>query len=144
MTNPDTADLLEQCTVGSRKAVEKIDGMLPHVRDRKLGQFLTQNRKQHHQLEAQLVRQLAAAGRTAPDPSPMAQLISRAQMGVRMALDPTDHQAASILLDGCNTEVKVITERMNRCQSAEPKARQAAQKLVQVEEQMAQGLRAFL
>ena len=58
MTEQDTQALLKECDSGSRMAVDAIDEILPHVRDRRLSGIMTESRRRHEKLEDKLAQKL--------------------------------------------------------------------------------------
>ena len=144
MPNKDTRELLKECNSGSKMAVDAIDEILPHVRDKRMSRIMTESRRRHEALGDKLHRQLSHSGQQTEDPPMMATAMSHLQIGVKMALDPTDHQAASLLLDGCNMGVKTISQQLNRYPAASEEARTAAAELVDIEQRLADDMKQFL
>lgn len=144
MPNQDTVNLLTECNSGSKMAVDAIDQIMPHARSNRLKNILQQNKTRHEALGNSLHTQLAEAGQLPQDPPVMAKAMSHLQSGVKLAMDPTDHQVASLLVDGCNMGVKSVSGYLNQYPAASGEARHTAEELVGIEQQLADQLKSFL
>lgn len=144
MENTDSIELLKECNAGSKMAVNALDDLLPYAKSTRQAKKMEENRRRHEELGNQLHSQLAQAGQQEKDPPAMAKLMSKATIGVKMMVEPTEHEIASILTDGCNMGVKSVSGYLNQYPHADTAARRAAEDLIDIEEQLASSMKEFL
>ena len=74
----------------------------------------------------------------------MADAMSWLKINVKYSIDPTDHEIASLMVDGCNMGIKSVSEYLNRYEKADNKVRGMVQDLVELEKKLTDQLRLYL
>lgn len=144
MENKDSINLLKECNAGSKMATNALCDLLPHTKNQKMAKIMDHNRDRHAALGNELSSRLAQAGEQEKDPPAMAKAMSKATIGMKMMVDPSEHEIASILTDGCNMGVKSVSEYLNQYENADPDARHLAEELVGIEQELANSMKQFL
>lgn len=144
MVNHDSVELLKECNSGSKMATDSLDELLPHAKNQKQAKIMNQNKERHSALGNELHSQLSMLGEQDTEPPAMAKMMSKASIGMKMMMDPSEHEIASILTDGCNMGVKSVSEYLNKYENADAEARHLAEELVGIEQQLAEEMKQFL
>ena len=140
----DTVRLLNECHFGAKMAVTAIDTVLQSVQDPELRGRLQCSRSDHEVLVQETGRILEKSGRDARDPSPMLRKMARARTSVRMRLHPTDSTAAVLLSNGCHMGTQLLAKRLNRLPCADVQSRDAARRLIGIEDALTGSMRPYL
>lgn len=140
----DTVHLLEECSAGVRLTKDSLEEILPSVRDKQLQQRIYQSIDNHKELEREADRLLQKMGASAKTPGLLVTGLSRLRTSVQMALNSSCASAASLLTDGCNNSIKLLTRYKNQFPGADATARQLADEIIRTEQGLADELKTFL
>lgn len=144
MSEQDTVKLLKECDAGIKMGIDSINEVLDYVSDDRLKQSLSKSRAEHEKLQGELHQLLENRGDVGKDPSMMAKSMSHLKTNVKLVLNESDHTIADLITDGCNMGVKSLHRYMNQYKMADSTARDIAEKLSGVEEDLAYDVRPFL
>lgn len=144
MSEQDTVKLLKECDAGIKMGLDAIDEVMDYVSDDRLKQSLNKSRDEHEKLQSELHELLRNRGDVGKDPSMMAKSMSHLKTNVKLVLNESDHTIADLITDGCNMGVKSLHRYMNQYKSADSTARDVAEKLSGIEEDLAYDVRPFL
>ncbi len=142
--NNDTISLLKECDSGTKTAVNSIKEVLDNVNSQQLMKLLTDNLREHESIGDEIHRILAESGEKGKDPNPMARMMSWMKINVKMLEKPEDKNIAHLMFDGCSMGVKQLSEYLNKYKDAYEKSRALAERLIRLEEHLAEDLKAYL
>lgn len=144
MIEQDTVKLLKECDAGIKMGLDAIDEVMDYVSDDRLKQSLSKSKEEHERLQGDLHKLLQNRGDVGKDPSMMAKSMSHLKTNVKLVFNESDHTIADLITDGCNMGVKSLHRYMNQYKSADSTARDVAEKLSGIEEDLAYNVRPFL
>lgn len=144
MEHDDTVQLLDECDAGIKTAVASIDELVDHTKDETLKKIFEQYRRDHEELGRRVQNQLARFHGEGKDSNPMAKAMSWMKINAKMFRNPTDHEVADLMMDGCNMGIKSVCRYQNKYKGAEDKAKAIAKDLVDLEQKLMLELRAYL
>lgn len=139
-----TRDVLGEISVGCQMAMDSMDQIAGHVDDASLLKLIQRYRRRHEELEADAADLLRKAGERPPEPGMSKSAFAKVMAGVKLNWDESRHEAAKLLMDGCNMGIQSISEYMNRNPEASQTSKELAHQLVVLEEEMVQDLKEFL
>ena len=142
--NDDTVALLQECSAGSKMAMDSIRQIKNTVEDKQLRQIMDKYFDGHSQLEAKCRQMLNDVGAPDKEPGFMAYTMSNISSKAKMLMDDDTSTAAEILTDGCNMGVKSLSGFINEYKNADEKSLAIAEKLRRLEENMMGDLRPML
>ena len=140
----DTEKLLRECNAGIKMGISSIDEVLPSVRDSRLKGILERSRREHADLGDETHELLLKYDCDTKDPHPVAKGMSWIKTNVMLRLDPGDKTIADLMTDGCNMGVKSLSRYLNEYGAADERAKDAAKKLIAIEENLSADLRRYL
>ena len=140
MIQEDTIKLLRECNAGIKMGVGSIDEVLPKVKGSQLRNSLEKSRSAHTKLGAETHSLLAQYGDRGKEPSPVAKGMSWMKTNVQLALEDSDKTVANLITDGCNMGVKSL----NQYKAAEEQAKRIADRLITLEDSLAQEMQPYL
>lgn len=132
----DGIELLQQTSSGCKMALDTIDHIKSHVKDRQLIEIMDKYHKKHEELQEECYKLLGKAGKESKEPNKIAQVFATLQSRVKMFVDDDKSTAAGLLTDGCNMGIKTISEYINEYKNADEQIKKLADKLRDVEKQM--------
>jgi len=144
MIEPDTIKLLRECDAGIKMGVSSIDEVVDYVQDGKLRKLLTEGRKEHDKLQAEIQRLLDQYQDEGKEPNPMAKGMSWMKTNVKLVMNESDETIADLITDGCNMGVKSLNKYLHQYQAADEISKNITKKLIQIEERLALDIRRFL
>lgn len=144
MENKDTINLLKECDSGTKMGVVSIDDVLDVVKDEKLKKLLIESKDHHSKLGNDLHSLLIEYGSDEKDPSLMAKGMSWLKTNMKITMDASDSTIADLITDGCNMGVKSLHKYLNQYKDADKKAKDICERLISIEEDLCQKLRAYL
>lgn len=144
MTNEDTIYLLRECNSGTQMAVYSINEVLEDVKSQKMRDILTSSKNHHEKLGNELHILLQKYGDTTKDPGVIAKGMSWIKTNAKLAIDDSDRVCASLITDGCSMGVKTIQRHLNEYVAAENKAKEMAEELIRIEENLSCELKPYL
>ena len=144
MQNRDTISLLKECDSGTKMAVTSIDEVLGRVQDSDMKSLLTESKMHHEKLGNEIHSLLIEHDSEEKDPSPMAKSMSWLKTNMKIGMNESDSAIADVMTDGCNMGVKTLSMYLNQYQGADQKSKNAARKLIDLEEKLTADIRKFL
>ena len=140
--NADTVELIKECDAGVKTAVKSIDEVLDTVVDNEMKKMLVENKKDHEKIQNEIDKLLDKYNKEGKEPSPMAKAMSWTKINIKIMTDKSDK--TDLITEGCNMGIKTLNKYKNRYGKADKEAVSIADKLIQLEEQLAFKLRRFL
>ncbi len=144
MIEQDTIKLLRECDSGVKMGVSSIDDVLKYVKSDELERDLVQCKDEHQKLDHDLQAALDRFGDDGKEPNPVAKGMSWMKTNVMLAMHESDHTIADLMTDGCNMGVKSLSRYLNQYKAASEEAKDICKRLIQIEDRLAQQMRAFL
>lgn len=142
--NADTVELIKECDAGVKTAVKSIDEVLDTVVDNEMKKMLIENKKDHEKIQNEIDKLLDKYNKEGKEPSPMAKAMSWTKINIKIMTDKSDKTVADLITEGCNMGIKTLNKYKNQYGKADKEAVSIADKLIQLEEQLAFKLRRFL
>ena len=139
-----TAKLLQECHSGCHMAIGSMEQILGLVYNRELKEAIRDCEKEHQALYRQAAEMLHEDGRTGKKPGNMASAMAWLSTEMKMLVDGSSHQAASIMTDGCNMGIKSISEYRNQYGDASAQSLKLADQIIASEESLMKELRRFM
>ena len=140
----DTIELLKECNAGVKTAVNSLKEVVELVQQKELKEIIQESIEEHTKIGDKTHEKLNEYGAPEKDPSPMADAMSWLKINVKYSIDPTDHEIASLMIDGCNMGIKSVSEYLNRYEKADNKVRGMVQDLIELEKKLTDRLRVYL
>ncbi len=144
MENQDTIHLLKECDAGTKMAVASIEEVLEMVAKSDLKDVLSESKKHHEQLGNEIHSLLMEYGSEEKEPNPMAKSMSWLKTNVKISIDGSDETIADLITDGCDMGAKSLTKYLNQYPEANEKCTNICKRLISIEEQLRDDLRAYL
>lgn len=144
MIEQDTIRLLRECDSGVKMGISSIGEVLDYVQEDRLRRCLSNGMSEHEKLEKEIGNLLDSYHDGGKDPSPMAKGMSWVKTNAKLAVNHSDAAIADLMTDGCNMGVKFLHKYLNQYQAADEKSKDAAKRLIGLEEQLSADMRAFL
>lgn len=144
MVEQDTIKLLRECDAGIKMGVASIDEVLEYVKNDTLRQDLEKYRNEHVQLQDEIQVLLDEYHDDGKEPNPIAKGMSWMKTNVKLGMDQSDHTVADLMTDGCNMGIKSLNRYLNQYKAASEKTKDITKRLIHLEEQLADQMRAFL
>ena len=144
MIEQDTVKLLRECDAGVKMGTAALDEVLPHVKNSTLKSILSECKRQHNQLQDELQKRLDAMQDEGKKPNPIAKGMSWMKTNVLLGMEESDATVADLITDGCNMGVKSLSCYLNKYVAADEKSKDIAKRLIKLEAQLSEDLRAYL
>ncbi len=144
MINNDTVNLLKECNAGIQMGVSSKDEVLPKVESHKLETILNDYKNKHTQLGNETNELIKELGEETKEPNPMAKGMSWIKTNAKLYWDESDATISDLITDGCNMGIKSIRRYMNEYDSADERTKDIAEKLIDIEEELAVEISPFL
>ena len=144
MIEQDTVRLLRECDAGVKMGIASLDDVIDQVRDQKLRGCLAGCRNKHEELDGEIQNQLDRCHDGGKQPPPLAKGMSWIKTNIKLGLDNSDRTIADLITDGCNMGVKSLRKYLNQYKAADERSKDTARRLIDLEEQLAQDMRAYL
>ena len=144
MNVEDTVKLLKECNSGTKMAVNSINQVKDRTESKKLEELLNTNLDRHEQIGNEVHSQLNQYGETDKDPDGMAKTMSYFTTEMKLMWENTDHEIASLMIDGCNMGIKKVSEYINKYENASSDSLNLATKLIKTEQNFMDDLRLYL
>lgn len=143
-TGEDTLKLLRECNAGIKMGVDSIDEVIDTVKDSHLRELLEESRSEHRKLGDETHELLLQIGGDTKEPHPIAKGMSWLTTNVKLMANPDDKTVATIMSDGCHMGVKSLSGYLNEYEGADQISREMARRVIDVEERMADRMKAYL
>ena len=144
MIEQDTVRLLRECDSGIKMGVASISDVLEHVRNAAMKEALVESKHAHERLGMEADALLAEYGDEGKSPNPIAKGMSWMKTNVKLGMDDSDKTVADLITDGCDMGVKSLSRYLNQYPAAEERAKDLANRLIRLEEQLGVDIRAYL
>ena len=144
MIEQDTIKLLRECDAGIQMGVDSIDDVINRVDSEKMRECLSQCKKEHQQLDAEVQALLEKYRDDGKDPSPVAKGMSWMKTTMKMAMDESDATIADLMVDGCDMGVKSLSRYLNQYEAADEVSKDICKRLIKLEEKLGQQMREYL
>ena len=144
MIEQDTIKLLRECDAGIQMGVDSIDDVLNKVRSEKMRECLSQCKKEHQELDAEVQELLEKYRDDGKDPNPVAKGMSWMKTTMKMAMDDSDSTIADLMVDGCDMGVKSLSRYLNQYEAADEVSKDICKRLIKLEEKLGKQMRAYL
>ena len=142
--NKQTRELLQECSSGCKMAIRSIDQVTEYAKEESLERILQRYRKEHENLQEEIVRLLAEEGITPDDPGTMATAMAWTNIELKMLMEADSHQIAKVMMDGCNMGIQSVSEYKNKYTEASDESVSIAKRLVSIEERFMEELRGYM
>lgn len=139
-----TIELLKECSSGCNMATKTIKQVREYASDEKLERVLDSYDKKHRDLEKETVRLLGQYGKCGEEPKAMASAMAWLDTEVKMMIHADSHQIAKLMMDGCNMGIQSISQYINKYTDASRESSDIAKKLVKIEEDFMEEMKAYL
>ena len=144
MIEQDTIKLLRECDAGIKMGVTSIDDVLPHTHSERLQKTLSKCKDEHENLQGQVQQLLGKYKDEGKNPNPIAKGMSYMKTTLKLGINETDNNIASLMTDGCNMGVKSLNQYLNQYGAAEEYAKDITKRLIKIEETLANDLKEYL
>lgn len=139
-----TKDVLGQISVGCRMAVKSMNQIMEHVEHAKLLKLINKFKMRHEELESDANDLLRKAGETPPELPAAGSAFSWISAEMKLTWNDNVHEAAKLLMDGCNMGIQSLSESLNDFPSASSVSKELASQVISLEEEFLQELKAYL
>ncbi len=144
MIEPDTIKLLRECDAGIKMGVKSIDDVIDDVKNEDFKKHLSDCKKEHSKLDAELQSLLEKYDDDGKDPNPIAKGMSWMKTKLELAVNDSDKTIADLMTDGCNMGVKSLNRYLNQYEAADEVSKDITKRLINLEEKLAVDIRKFL
>lgn len=144
MIEQDTVRLLRECGAGVKMGLASLNGVMDHVHNQKLRRCLAGCRDGHEALDGEIQAMLDQYHDGGKEPAPVARGMSWMKTNVKLGLDNSDQTIADLITDGCNMGVKSLHRYLNQYEAADGRSKDAARRLIDLEEKLVRDVREFL
>ena len=144
MENKDTIHLLKECDAGSKMAVTSLDEVMESVQDEKLKELLKKSKDHHEKLGNDLHSMLNEHHADEKEPSMIAKGMSKMKTNVKIGMDHSDETIADLIVDGCDMGIKSLQRYLNKYSESDKSAKDIANRLISIEDELRRKLYAYL
>ena len=144
MIQQDTVRLLRECDAGAKMGVSSIDDVMEYVKDSEFRRILMEGKQDHEKLTEDIRQLLNRYGDDGKEPAAIAKGMSWIKTNVKLAVNESDETVADLMVDGCDMGVKSLSKYLNKYKAADEDSKDAAKRLIKLEEQMAKDIRTYL
>ena len=144
MIEQDTIKLLRECDAGIKMGIASIDDVIEYVNSTDLRDKLQTCNKEHEEIKSELQELLDDYHDDGKNPNPVAKGMSWVKTNVKLAVNESDSTIADLMTDGCDMGVKSLSRYLNQYKAADEKSKDIATKLINLESQLAVGIRQYL
>lgn len=142
--NDHTSELLRECNLGCKMAVNSMDQIRKYITDSRLEELIDTYRGKFEKTEDESSKMLEECGIHEKEPTPMAEAFSWISTEMKMMLDQDNQKVAKIMMDGCNMGIQSVGEYINKYSQASKESAALAKKLLKDEEEFMKKLEEFL
>lgn len=144
MIEQDTVRLLRECDAGVKMGISSIEDVLGHVRSSKLETLLTDCKRKHETLSAELQTLLRDYHDDGKEPPAIASVMSELMTKFKLAVNESDETISDLMTDGCDMGVKSLSRYLNQYKAADEESKDIAKRLIRLEADLAADIRPFL
>ena len=142
--NEDTLHLLGECAAGTDMAIRSLEDILKDSEPGPLQELLRESKHQHETLAAQAQALLRAQGKEPKQANPAARAMSWMKTEAMLAMKPGDATTADLISTGCSMGIKSLARYCNQYPTASREAKDIAQSLIRLEDQLVKDMRPYL
>ena len=139
-----TTSLLLECSQGCKMGIKSISQISDYISDQGLKRIVDKYLEEHRHLEREADHLLVQYGQEVKPPEMMATAMSWISTEMKMMMKGDDKQAAKILTEGCDMGIRTICGFQNQYSGAAQAGKNIADKLVKIEENFREELKAYL
>lgn len=140
----DTIKLLKEVDAGCKMAIDSIDRMEGFHMGADMAHMTECYKQKHQALQQEVTKMLHDHGETGKAPNTMAAMMSKTTTQFKMMMREDNHQAAKILMDGCNMGIQSVSEYINKYKAASKESISIAKSLIKTEEDFMCDLKNFI
>ena len=140
----DTEKLLRECNSGIKMGVDSINHVMPYVKSKELKDVLNACKDKHATLGDETHKILKNSNMDTKDPHPVAKIMSDMTTRMKITVNRTDNEIASIMTDGCNMGIKSLYKYLNQYTGADKHSKEIANRLISIEQELRTDMRSFL
>ena len=140
----DTIKLLKEVDAGCKMAIDSIDRMEGFHMGPDMAHMTERYKQKHQALQQEATKMLHDQGETGKSPNTMPTMISKTTTQFKMMMREDNHQAAKILMDGCNMGIQSLSEYINKYKAASKESISIAKSLIKTEEDFMCDLKKFI
>ena len=140
----DTEKLLRECNSGIKMGVDSINHVLPYVKSQELTNVLNACKDKHATLGDETHRILKNNSMDTKNPHPMAKIMSDLTTRMKITMNKSDNEIASIMTDGCNMGIKSLYKYLNQYTGADERSKDITNRLISIEQELRTDMRSFL
>lgn len=144
MIEKDTVRLLRECDAGAKMGISSIDDVLQYAKGKDIKDALESCKDEHKKLAVEITNMLDRYGDDGKDPAMIAQGMSHMKSAAMMMAGGNDATIADLMTDGCNMGVKSLSRYLNQYKAADEKSKDIAKRLIDSEQRLCDGVRAYL
>ena len=140
----DTEKLLRECNSGIKMGVDSINHVMPYVKSNELKRVLNACKDKHAVLGDETHKTLNNLNMDTKNPHPMAKAMSDVSTRMKITMNRTDNEIASVMTDGCNMGIKSLYKYLNQYKGADRHAKELTNRLISIEQELRTDMRSFL
>ena len=140
----DTVSLLKECNAGVKMGVTSIARVMPHVKKGELKSSLNKCKDEHAELGDKTHKMLINENMDTKNPHPVAKVMADMTTRMKITVNRTDNEIASIMTDGCNMGIKSLYKYLNQYTGADKHSKEIANRLISIEQELRTDMRSFL
>lgn len=144
MIEQDTVKLLRECDAGIKMGIRSIEDVEKHVKSGEMKRMLGECRSEHQKLEKEIEALLKVYGDDGKAPNPIATGMSWIKTNMKLGIKHTDKTVADLMTDGCNMGVKSLSGYLNQYGAASERSKDIAKRLIKIESELGENMRAYL
>ena len=144
MKEEHTIKLLKECDSGAKMGVDSFDLVLKYIKNEELRNIINETRLDHLDTLKKIKEQLNIYSSEGKDPNMIISEMSKIKMTIELSFNDSDSKIAKMMMDGCNMEIKALSEFKNKYNDADEKVLEICQRLISKEENLSKNLRRFL
>ena len=144
MIEQDTIKLLRECDAGIKMGVKSIEDVEKYVKSSEMRTLLSKCKDDHQKLENEVEVLLNAYGDEGKNPNPIASGMSWMKTNMKLSIHHTDKTVADLMTDGCNMGIKSLSGYLNQYAAASERSKDIAKKLIAIEADLGESMRAYL
>ena len=140
----DTVKLLQECDSGTKMSITSLNDAAQKADNEELRKLLKDCTAEHAAIGREIQEQLRKHNAEGKNPAAIAELMSKLKIGAQMLVNDGDETTAKLMYDGCSMGIEKLSEYANMYPAAETETKNAAEKLIRLEQRLADELRAYL
>lgn len=139
-----TEKLLRECNSGIKMGVDSINHVMPYVKSKELLKVLNSCKDKHAALGDETHEALLSANIDTKNIHPVAKMMADLSTRMKITVNKSDNEIASIMTDGCNMGIKSLYKYLNQYEHADERSRDITNKLISIEQELRTDMRKFL